>query len=119
MDKFTITLSLCTRVKRKIFNDDSVCNYFIKKANAVALEEDVVITDIRFRRGYIVILSCSIPIGLHPEKLASRIRGSTSASIRNEFPAFNKMPSFWKKQVWWKAGTFSDGMLSEIIEYWS
>lgn len=89
-------VAFCPRYRRKIFDVGGVKEWFYGLAQNVCRPYGAEITDIRFGPDYVYLTIRALPTHT-PHELIQRIKNTTAAELRDEFPQFRRMNSVWTR----------------------
>lgn len=86
----------CPRYRRKIFDIGGVREWFYGLAQSECCPYGAEITGIDFGPDYVHLIVRGLPTH-NPHELIQRIKNSSAAEIRREFPQLSSMTSVWTR----------------------
>lgn len=112
-----ITIALCTRLRRKVFqitgSQEKVSEVLYAKAPQYGIE----IIKLYFL-DYGLIVELNNPDSLSTSDVAFFLRTSTSGLLRSAYPALSKMPSLWIRNYFCKNGYLTYDVWQETASFY-
>ena len=108
------TFVFCPRYRRKIFNDDKVVHAFKTMVRGICQNLDVSCVSIRCESDYTVIQVRAIST-ISPHNIITKIKGGTSASIRDDFPDLSHLTSLWTRNYLVSTEDVTDEMIDTYV----
>ena len=97
MSRHTFTITLVSRLKKRIFLGGNVCSEFLRLATEDLLTHQARLSNYKIY-DYGVILEIDAPDELTPDQAARSVRLATSSPLRQTFQELWKMPSLWTRE---------------------